>query len=338
MRIIILALLSLLLVSCDQNPDFSKIKSSAERGDADDQYLLGLMYDYGEGIPENDAEAAKWYRLAAERGISDAQFHLGVMYLLGEGVPANDLEAIEWFRLAAKQGDERAQYNLGIYYEQAIGVPNNFLTAYVLFSVSAAQGDQRAKEHMEFAKNSLTNEQEAQGMTLVKACIESYYKDCPVIGDNAFIGDNAISLRLLLENLRSDDKNEEGRLAAAETARLEEEMRISNAESCDRNVSGRELPVLEGAKIRPNGELHFSPFSVLIDFSDETLTFSGVSGYFLADITDSPRWIKESEASIGSIFKIIGYYDGNVESLYAFGTSGKIPKIRAKCISPQFDF
>ena len=33
------------------------------------QYNLGNMYDFGEGVPENDAEAVKWYRKAADQGV-----------------------------------------------------------------------------------------------------------------------------------------------------------------------------------------------------------------------------------------------------------------------------
>ena len=32
-------------------------------------YNLGLMYDNGSGVPENDAEAVKWYWLAADQGL-----------------------------------------------------------------------------------------------------------------------------------------------------------------------------------------------------------------------------------------------------------------------------
>ena len=38
------------------------------------------MYASGEGVPENDTEAVKWYRLAAEQGHAVAQFHLGIKY------------------------------------------------------------------------------------------------------------------------------------------------------------------------------------------------------------------------------------------------------------------
>ena len=45
------------------------------------------MYSRGEGVPEDDAEAVRWYRLAAEQGFAAAQSNLGVMYDNGNGVP-----------------------------------------------------------------------------------------------------------------------------------------------------------------------------------------------------------------------------------------------------------
>jgi uncharacterized protein len=37
------------------------------------------------------------------------------MYYGGEGVPQDYAEAIKWWKLAAKQGHEEAQYNLDNY-------------------------------------------------------------------------------------------------------------------------------------------------------------------------------------------------------------------------------
>ena len=47
-------------------------------------------------------------RLAAEQGDTRAQHSLGVMYAAGRGVPQDDAEAVRWYRLAAEQGDARA--------------------------------------------------------------------------------------------------------------------------------------------------------------------------------------------------------------------------------------
>ena len=72
------------------------------------------MYDDGDGVPKNDAEALKWYRRAADQGDADAQFNLGLMYYNGEGVPKNDAEAYFWWNLAAAQGNADAKTNRDI--------------------------------------------------------------------------------------------------------------------------------------------------------------------------------------------------------------------------------
>ena len=38
-------------------------------------------------MPQDDAEAVRWYRLAAEQGVTGTQYNLGVAYNKGKGVP-----------------------------------------------------------------------------------------------------------------------------------------------------------------------------------------------------------------------------------------------------------
>jgi uncharacterized protein len=64
------------------------------------------MYEIGDGVPQNDATAASWYRKAAERGYSQAQAALGIKYLRGEGVPQDYVNAHMWLSLAAASGDK----------------------------------------------------------------------------------------------------------------------------------------------------------------------------------------------------------------------------------------
>ena len=71
-------------------------------------------------MPQDDAEAMKWYRDAADQGDASAQTNLGVMYDKGKGVPQNDVEALKWFRNAAKKGDADAQDNLGLMYDEGV--------------------------------------------------------------------------------------------------------------------------------------------------------------------------------------------------------------------------
>ncbi len=76
----------------------------AEGGDAQAQYRLGMMYDFGQGVNKDPAESARWLRLAAVQGHADAQFALGMKYDVGIGVPWSPAEAHWWVRQAAYQG------------------------------------------------------------------------------------------------------------------------------------------------------------------------------------------------------------------------------------------
>ncbi len=75
----------------------------AERGDAAAQYGLGVMYRNGQGVPQDDAEAVKWYRLAAEQDFAGAQASLGGMYSQGHGVPPDVVLSYMWLNLAASR-------------------------------------------------------------------------------------------------------------------------------------------------------------------------------------------------------------------------------------------
>ena len=62
-----------------QTPFVDEIRALAEAGDAESQVNLGVMYDTGRGVPQDDAEAVRWYRLAADQGDADAQFNFGFL-------------------------------------------------------------------------------------------------------------------------------------------------------------------------------------------------------------------------------------------------------------------
>ncbi|WP_172920060.1 tetratricopeptide repeat protein, partial [Capnocytophaga canis] len=59
-------------------------------------------------------EAVKWYRKSAEQGNALGQYNLGVMYDYGYGVPKDEAEAVKWYQKSARQGNEDAQKRLKI--------------------------------------------------------------------------------------------------------------------------------------------------------------------------------------------------------------------------------
>ena len=58
--------------------------------------------------------AAANARKAADQGLAEAQSNLGFMYEKGEGVPEDDVQAYKWWNLAAAQGDDAAKRNKAI--------------------------------------------------------------------------------------------------------------------------------------------------------------------------------------------------------------------------------
>lgn len=85
---------------------------AAERGNAEAQHHLGLLYESGLGVEQDTRQAAHWYRQAADQGYADAQTGLGLLHEAGDGVAQDTAEAIKWYRLAANQGHPRARERL----------------------------------------------------------------------------------------------------------------------------------------------------------------------------------------------------------------------------------
>ena len=100
------------------------------------------------------------------------------MYDIGSGVPENDAEAVSWYRLAAEQGLSAAQLNLGYSYANGEGVQQNNVRAYVWWSAGAAQGDENARGNRDIISDRLTPDQLARGQEMAARCIESDYQDC----------------------------------------------------------------------------------------------------------------------------------------------------------------
>jgi len=135
---------------CGKVQDIDRHRQAAELGDAEAQNKLGFMYARGEGVAEDDQEAAKWFRKAAEQGYAKAQLNLGLSYAKGEGVQEDDQQAVKWFRKAAEQGYAKAQFNLGIMYMNGEGVAEDDQEAVKWYRKAAEQGYARAQFNLGF--------------------------------------------------------------------------------------------------------------------------------------------------------------------------------------------
>lgn len=126
---------------------YDKAMSRANAGDPSAQFVVGKIFDYGNGgVTQNQEVAVRWYRRAAEKGYPGAQFNMGNCCQLGEGVELNKGEAIYWYRQAALQGDADSQYMLGLCYASGEGVTKNARKAIEWFKESSRQGHRLAQD------------------------------------------------------------------------------------------------------------------------------------------------------------------------------------------------
>lgn len=151
----------------------------AESGHLRAQYNLGLMYDNGQGVEQDDAMAVYWYRKAAEGGHDGAQNNLGLMYASGQGVARDDKEAVAWWLKAAEQGYAKAQYNLGVMYLNGWGTTRDYVQAHKWFDLAAAlyppgeDRDEVMKQRDELAATALTPAQLEEARRLARAWLDS---------------------------------------------------------------------------------------------------------------------------------------------------------------------
>ena len=91
----------------DYKTAFSMFTNAANKGDAEAQNMLGLMYINGRGVPQDYNQAASWFRKAADQGDAKAQYNLGLMYYYGHAAPKDYVEALKWITIAAAYSTEK---------------------------------------------------------------------------------------------------------------------------------------------------------------------------------------------------------------------------------------
>ncbi len=116
----------------------------AEQGDAEAQLRLGMRYAEGDGVIQNDKEAARWFEMAAKQGLAEAQYQYGLVLLQGRGVVQNYKAAFSWIEKPAQRGYAKAQYSLGELYRYGTGTMIDKARAYLWFNLAAAQGVEAA--------------------------------------------------------------------------------------------------------------------------------------------------------------------------------------------------
>ena len=101
--------------------DFNGVMRRAETGDAEAQALLGLMYDQGDGVPQDFSKAVLWYARAALQTNAIAQVGLSGAYYQEHGIAQNEAMA-DWITLKlANEGNAQMQLQAGLIFRLFTG-------------------------------------------------------------------------------------------------------------------------------------------------------------------------------------------------------------------------
>lgn len=125
---------------------FEELVLDAQSGDAEAQYQLAMCYVDGDGVEEDDEEAARWLAAACALGHVDAMCELATFHEDGlGGLEVDKREATRLWAAAAALGHAPSQYNLALRYQQGDGVPRDACEAARLLQAAAVQGDMDAQ-------------------------------------------------------------------------------------------------------------------------------------------------------------------------------------------------
>lgn len=136
-----------------QQKTFARELSLAQNGDAQAAVRTAELLKRGEGVKQDGAQAAEWYRKAALAGDSAAAYELAELYLTGDTLPKDEAEALVYLRLAAQADEPRAQRELARFYEEGLGGVEAHRGEALLWRFLAAQnGDMESALALEKAQ------------------------------------------------------------------------------------------------------------------------------------------------------------------------------------------
>ncbi|MGS0692845.1 tetratricopeptide repeat protein [Shewanella sp. 0m-4] len=164
------------------------IQLKATQGDADAQYLLGLMYLSGRYVAADQALGIKWVTDAATLGHVKAQQTMADLAFEGSLIKRDLSTAEQWYSELSKKGNKWANFRLGfIYAAGGQGVERNCGKAVEQFN---AVGDMASLGNVAW---------------ILATCPESQYRN----------GDKALELSLALLESNEQDPTNLDNLAAA---------------------------------------------------------------------------------------------------------------------------
>jgi TPR repeat protein len=121
--------------------DVQRWLHEAEAGKAAAGFWLGHSYEGGKGLEQDSKKAMEWFSWSAFHGNADAQNALGQIFENGEVVQTDYAQAAYWYWRACENrpdygGAGQGCNNLGLLYLDGHGVPQDNVEAYKYFKIA----------------------------------------------------------------------------------------------------------------------------------------------------------------------------------------------------------
>lgn len=125
---------------------------AADLNDAEAQYRIGSIYmKYPSYETDLDKNHIYWLKLSAEQGNANANYKLGVCYEGNDTIVEEDKAlAFEYFEKAANNEQALAQSKLGFYYKRGVVVKQDFEMSYFWYLKGAENGHSIAQNQLAF--------------------------------------------------------------------------------------------------------------------------------------------------------------------------------------------
>lgn len=134
------------------------------------EHLVGLIYEYGIGVPQDFTKAIVYYRRAAEQRYIESMYHLALMYVYGRGTDIQYPRGLSLFETGCMANHAPSCHYIGIMKTYGYGTPVDYHEAVLWFEKSSSLDDYRiSKESANYAQilDSLIKEAEEHNNKVV---------------------------------------------------------------------------------------------------------------------------------------------------------------------------
>jgi len=142
-----------------QSLSHEQLQTLAQSGSASAQYELGLTFEFGRGVTQDDTIAVYWYEKSAAQYFPDALYRLAILYDNGWGLVSNKEKALNLYKTAAEKGHVLAQHDVAIMYFQGSGTSRNLVQACKWIKIAVASGNPLMQKHLKLVEKEMSQQE-----------------------------------------------------------------------------------------------------------------------------------------------------------------------------------